>query len=94
MLHGLARVVESADTLGLGPSARKGVGVQIPPRAPPLTCGYAETRFLNRLWIRSRDHAVTTGAEELSQQKARHGGRLGPIIDRQCMAVTVDRFPD
>ena len=34
-----ARVAELADAPGLGPGARKGLGVRLPPLAPPLTCG-------------------------------------------------------
>ena len=34
----LARVAELADAPDLGSGARKGVGVQISPLAPPLTC--------------------------------------------------------
>ena len=33
-----ARVAELEDAPGLGPGARKGLGVRVPPLAPPLTC--------------------------------------------------------
>lgn len=52
ILFKFARVAELADALASGASARKGVGVQVPPRARGVICGTEEISSRNSKRIR------------------------------------------